>query len=261
MTKHYRALIGLGAAMAAALPATSALVGGTHAALGWRIVYRHVTPTSFSSYNAVAATDSSHAWAVGGTGVAGNGSPIAAHWHHSAWHVSAIPSRVVGSIQAVSADGARDAWAVTLANVLHWHNGKWTVAKTFSLKGGRCSKPPIWRRLEVPADIKLAKLHDVLQKAFGWADSHLHVFQTDSGSFGQPDADLGIRSDRNVKLEQVAAQGDKITYIYDFGDDWEHVIKVERALPGRRTSATRAAPAGGERRRPRTAAASGATKT
>jgi hypothetical protein len=142
MTRTYRALAGLGAAMAAAIPAipatpaTPAMAVGTHAPLGWRIVYRHVTTASFSSYNAVAATDSSHAWAVGGTGVAGEGSPIAAYWHHGTWHVSAIPSRVIGSILAVGADGPQDAWAGTVGNVLHWHNGKWTVAKSFLLTGG-----------------------------------------------------------------------------------------------------------------------------
>ena len=36
--------------------------------------------------------------------------------------------------------------------------------------------PPIWRRLLVPSDITLADLHDLLQLAIGWTDSHLHEF-------------------------------------------------------------------------------------
>src|SRR5262249_20826704 len=96
------------------------------------------------------------------------------------------------------------------------------------IKGAR---PPIWRRLEVPADITLARLHNVLQTAFGWSDDHLHVFETSSGRYGQPSKDLAHRSDARGRLDQVAAQaGDKITYTYDFGDDWEHVITVEQVL-------------------------------
>jgi len=40
------------------------------------------------------------------------------------------------------------------------------------------SKPPIWRRVAVPASITLAELHDVLQAAFDWTNSHLHQFES-----------------------------------------------------------------------------------
>lgn len=93
----------------------------------------------------------------------------------------------------------------------------------------RHAKPPIWRRLEVPGDITLAALHEVVQIAFGWSDSHLHVFETAYGDFGTPDPSLGHRSENKVTLEQVASIRDKLTYRYDFGDDWEHVIALESA--------------------------------
>ncbi|MFU8850800.1 IS1096 element passenger TnpR family protein [Micromonospora sp. SL1-18] len=97
-----------------------------------------------------------------------------------------------------------------------------------SLRGAR---PPIWRRLEVPADVNLTCLHELIQVAFAWTDSHLHVFETPYGSFGRPDADLGHRAASRVTLEQVApAAGDKLRYTYDFGDDWEHDILVEKVL-------------------------------
>jgi hypothetical protein len=93
------------------------------------------------------------------------------------------------------------------------------------------AKPPIWRRLLVPADVTLARLHAVIQAAFGWLDSHLHVFETPYGDFGQPDPELGHRSEAPVTLEQVAPQAkDKIRYTYDFGDGWEHEIMVEQVL-------------------------------
>ena len=54
------------------------------------------------------------------------------------------------------------------------------------------TKPPIWRRLLVPADVTLAQLHNVLQIAMGWEDGHMHEFRVGQRRFGQPEpADLG----------------------------------------------------------------------
>ena len=105
-------------------------------------------------------------------------------------------------------------------------------APVYQIKVGlRGAKPPIWRRLEVPADISLARLHTVIQIAFGWDDSHLHVFETPYGDFGTADADLGHRAETRVTLEQVApAVNSKLRYTYDFGDDWDHDILVEKVL-------------------------------
>ncbi|MBB4957916.1 plasmid pRiA4b ORF-3 family protein [Micromonospora polyrhachis] len=105
-------------------------------------------------------------------------------------------------------------------------------APIFQIKVGlRDAKPPIWRRLEVPANVTLAKLHDILQIAFAWEHSHMHVFETPYGEFGVPDPDLGHRSAASVKLEQVApGEKSKISYTYDFGDSWEHEIVVEKVL-------------------------------
>ncbi len=96
----------------------------------------------------------------------------------------------------------------------------------------RGSTPPIWRRLQVPGDIALRELHTLLQVAFDWHSTHMYAFDTAYGQFGIPDPELGLRSDTKVTLEQVAAgPGTKLTYTYDFGDDWEHVIAVEGTVP------------------------------
>jgi len=98
-----------------------------------------------------------------------------------------------------------------------------------SLRGAR---PPIWRRLEVPSGITLLRLHQAIQAAFGWEDDHLWVFETPAGDYGKAGRDLGHRSAAGAKLSGVAAlPGDRIRYIYDFGDDWEHDITVEDVLP------------------------------
>jgi Plasmid pRiA4b ORF-3-like protein len=98
-----------------------------------------------------------------------------------------------------------------------------------SLQGAR---PPIWRRLEVPSEISLQRLHLVIQAAFGWENYHLWVFETESGRYGTADRELDIRSAASRKLHDVAPRrGDRLVYTYDFGDDWEHVAMVEEIHP------------------------------
>ncbi|WP_051450273.1 plasmid pRiA4b ORF-3 family protein [Actinospica robiniae] len=92
------------------------------------------------------------------------------------------------------------------------------------LKG---AKPPIWRRVEVPGDLTLAGLHEVIQTVFEWEGSHLHVFETPLGEFGDGDVALGHRHDGEVTVDQILQGNAKIGYVYDYGDYWEHVIRVE----------------------------------
>jgi hypothetical protein len=105
-----------------------------------------------------------------------------------------------------------------------------------TLKG---SKPPIWRRLEVPGNITLAKLHRILQVAMGWTNSHLHSFKIGKTYYQEPNPDFAPmfstaneKNDKRFKLEQVAVREKmKFLYEYDFGDSWEHEILVEKILP------------------------------
>lgn len=103
------------------------------------------------------------------------------------------------------------------------------------LKG---SKPPVWRRLEVPGDLTLPRVHDAIQAAMGWTDSHLHQFRTGNDPrsphfvthFDLDEGEDGVLED-GVRLDQlVAAKGDRLGYTYDFGDDWDHVLRVEAVL-------------------------------
>ena len=106
------------------------------------------------------------------------------------------------------------------------------VAPIYQVKVGlRGAKPPIWRRLLVPADVSLGGLHNIIQAAFGWDGGHMHVFETPLGDFGRPDRELGHRAEGTVTLEQVAPRArNTIRYTYDFGDDWVHEIVVEQVL-------------------------------
>ncbi|PPK69619.1 plasmid pRiA4b ORF-3 family protein [Actinokineospora auranticolor] len=91
--------------------------------------------------------------------------------------------------------------------------------------------PPIWRRLEVAADIFLGGLHEVIQRAFDWDGGHLHVFRTPRGDFGVPYSDMGFADQDTATLADVApGVGGKIGYHYDFGDCWDHEIVVEEVM-------------------------------
>ena len=98
-----------------------------------------------------------------------------------------------------------------------------------TLKG--VSKPPVWRRVLVPSGIRLSRFHDVIQAVMGWSDYHMHVFSTDGGEYGVADPELGHHDERRVPLRRVLDRpGDRLTYTYDFGDDWDHEIVIEEAL-------------------------------
>jgi len=91
-------------------------------------------------------------------------------------------------------------------------------------------RPPIWRRLLVPGDMTLAELHEVIQTAMGWTNTHSHEFEIDGVSYGDPDPDWESEAadESKVKLFRVAHEGDRIRYAYDFGDGWEHDVLVEK---------------------------------
>jgi hypothetical protein len=101
-----------------------------------------------------------------------------------------------------------------------------------SLRGAR---PAVWRRVEVPSDLPLSVLHEVIQTAFGWFDCHLHQFETACGDFGDPAQD-GFWSQRGDESAAVLAQvagevKSAVRYVYDFGDEWQHDLVVEAIVP------------------------------
>jgi hypothetical protein len=104
----------------------------------------------------------------------------------------------------------------------------------------RHTKPVIWRRVLVPHDIKLSKLHHVIQDAMGdWDNSHLHSF-FDGEDYYQPifkDSLFGgddddCKNEAKYHLSDVLpAEGAQLLYTYDFGDNWEHDIILEKLIP------------------------------
>lgn len=100
------------------------------------------------------------------------------------------------------------------------------------------SRPNIWRRLSVAADTPLSLLHEFIQIAMGWTNSHLYEFSRERERFGPPlvnmhaaNDTMDATSDATVQVRQFLAHaGSQLTYLYDFGDDWVHLITSEGSV-------------------------------
>jgi hypothetical protein len=103
-------------------------------------------------------------------------------------------------------------------------------------------KPAVWRRFQVPESYTFWDLHVAIQDVFGWLDYHLHEFELmnpESGGF----AAIGIPDEEGMFDREILPgwkQGISswfsrvycsALYTYDFGDDWEHIVKLEKILP------------------------------
>ena len=100
-------------------------------------------------------------------------------------------------------------------------------------------EPAVVRRVEVPLTIRLDRLHLVLQAAMGWTNSHLYEIRAHDVGWGRPDPYFGdgpldaSKAQLVDVLEDVGARS--LKYLYDFGDGWEHSVRIERitdAMPG-----------------------------
>ena len=116
--------------------------------------------------------------------------------------------------------------------------------------------PLIWRRVRVAEAVTLATLHRILQAAMGWTDSHLHEFEIARRRYGVPDDDSDwpesepLSDERRARLQSfVEARVRQFHYTYDFGDNWQHVVKIEDIVP-RGNDQPLAVCIAGENRRP-----------
>ena len=97
-------------------------------------------------------------------------------------------------------------------------------------------QPAIWRRFQVAGDITLFRLHEYIQVFMGWENCHMHEFRINGERYGMPDPDgeaifgTQVCNDKKYKLCDLVAEGDEFVYVYDFGDDWHHTVKIEKVL-------------------------------
>ncbi len=103
------------------------------------------------------------------------------------------------------------------------------------------SSPEVWREIILPEGLTFEQLHLIIQAAFGWEDSHLYAFCEnglgDLITINCPvDADAFVTADKTyvdkllVNLynrREIRQQTVPFYYIYDYGDEWKHLIEVE----------------------------------
>jgi Plasmid pRiA4b ORF-3-like protein len=108
------------------------------------------------------------------------------------------------------------------------------------------AQPSIWRRLDLRSNLTLDLLHQVLQVAFGWTDSHLYRFSLGGGGFDHHsqlflcpydmdntewEDDDGLPAAGTRLDETLCEPADTLRYLYDYGDNWELTLRLEEVLP------------------------------
>ena len=103
-------------------------------------------------------------------------------------------------------------------------------------------KPPIWRRIQVK-DGTLDKLHEHIQTAMGWTNSHLHRFKIEGKEYGDPDLlfddvdPMEFEDSTSIKISEALPRSGKrllFEYEYDFGDGWHHDVLFEGCVQAER---------------------------
>lgn len=101
------------------------------------------------------------------------------------------------------------------------------------------SKPSIWRRVVIPSDLSLPDFHKVIQTTMGWTNSHLHQFvknrtyyspEMEDESLWDEEDDDDLDYSKYKVSDLLRKTKDKVKYEYDFGDDWVHVIVLEKII-------------------------------
>ena len=89
---------------------------------------------------------------------------------------------------------------------------------------------PVWRRVLMPATASLGMLHEVIQIVMGWDGDHLHAFTVGQRAYGDPFNSPDTDDEEGLRCSVAFAARENISYLYDFGDRWEHTIKREKVL-------------------------------
>jgi hypothetical protein len=93
-------------------------------------------------------------------------------------------------------------------------------------------RPTAWRSVLMPAVATLDELHNAIQVMFGWDGDHMHVFTCGKKRYGDTYyLREGAEEESGVRLHELLEPGITVRYTYDFGDDWQHEIVLEKILP------------------------------
>ncbi|WP_416777031.1 plasmid pRiA4b ORF-3 family protein [Xenorhabdus budapestensis] len=86
------------------------------------------------------------------------------------------------------------------------------------------ASPAVWRRVHISNQMTLNEFHDVIQNVMGW--ENMHLFRFDLGGIEIPEENYD-QVCIGLFLRDI---GDELNYQYDFGDDWLHLVTVEKVL-------------------------------
>lgn len=100
-------------------------------------------------------------------------------------------------------------------------------------------RPAIWRQILVRGSVQLSRLHAILLMTMGWDGGHVHEYVIGDKNYGEVDPlfrpdvpdDPPLLDEAKATLAVVLGDRKLFTYIYDFGDNWQHRVKVEKILP------------------------------
>lgn len=115
----------------------------------------------------------------------------------------------------------------------------------------------IWRRILILSRCTFRRLHRVIQETFGWFDYHLHEFTVldetyipeehtplyawpikirivdgedpEAEEYLEPDQ-YEVKYDNRTSLREIFSDTERCLYTYDFGDNWEHEILLEKVI-------------------------------
>lgn len=106
---------------------------------------------------------------------------------------------------------------------------------------------PIWRRVLLPSTATFKDLHKVIQVAFGWRDSHMHQFviggentdhmyivskeTEDHLDMDNSSTELRMAEETTTLFDIIPKMAKKLMYEYDFGDNWQHTVALEKTVP------------------------------
>ena len=110
---------------------------------------------------------------------------------------------------------------------------------------------PVWRKVQVNSSSTFLELHKIIQILFDWQDDHLHEFRIQKSN-GIRQKNVVIESDEEASSpfdslffddeqtylseteeclhDHFLVEKDQARYTYDFGDDWQHKIVLEKIL-------------------------------
>ena len=120
-----------------------------------------------------------------------------------------------------------------------------TFKKIYQLKiSMKGITPQIWRRIQVPENYTFLDLHEAIQAAMNWEDYHLHEFEMQNPKTGALDrigtesdgyddfADESLVPENKAKIsEYFTLENKDALYTYDFGDNWQVKVRLEKILP------------------------------